>query len=127
MVALAIELPPYLTKLVQFSAYSAAPRALSSMGIIIYNTPIMEQLRFAVAVASIKVILQPLVFIIIVASLFNQSTKLLKPRLIVAVGPSGTMVLVFASAYNIDPKTLAPVVVVSFLISIPLLCLALLL
>jgi len=127
MVALAIELPVYLTKLVTFSAYAAAPTALFSMGIVIYNTPILAQLKFAVAISSIKVILQPLVFMIIAGGLLHQSAEMLKPGLMVAVGPSGTMVLVFASAYNIDPKPLAPVVVLSFLISIPLLCLTLLL
>ena len=50
MVALAIELPVYLTKLVTFSAYAAAPTALFSMGIVIYNTPILAQLKFAVAI-----------------------------------------------------------------------------
>ena len=127
IVALAIELPVYLTKLVTFSAYSAAPVALFSMGIVIYNTPILAQLKFAVAISSFKVILQPLVFMIIAGGLLHQSAEMLKPGLMVAVGPSGTMVLAFASAYNIDPKPLAPVVVLSFLISILLLCLTLLL
>ena len=86
-----------------------------------YNTPILAQLKFAVAISSIKVILQPLVFMVIVAGFLHQSTRVLKPDLILAVGPRGTMVLVFASPRNIDPKPSAPMVVLSFVRSIPLL------
>ena len=86
-----------------------------------YNTPILAQLKIAVAISSIKVILQPLVFMVIVASFLHQSTRVLKPDLILAVGPRGTMVLVFASPQNIDPKPSAPMVVLSFVRSIPLL------
>jgi predicted permease len=86
-----------------------------------YNTPILAQLKFAVAISSIKVILQPLVFMVIVAGFLHQSTRVLKPDLILAVGPRGTMVLVFASPQNIDPKPSASMVVLSFVRSIPLL------
>ena len=86
-----------------------------------YNTPILAQLKFAVAISSIKVILQPLVFMVIVAGFLHQSKRVLKPDLILAVGPRGTMVLVFTSPQNIDPKPSAPMVVLSFVRSIPLL------
>ena len=46
-----------------------------------YNTPILAQLKFAVAISSIKVILQPLVFMVIVAGFLHQFTRVLKPDL----------------------------------------------
>ena len=78
-----------------FSLCTAAI-VLFSLGMINYNTPILAQLKFAVAISNIKVILQPLVFMVIVAGFLHQSTRVLKPNLILAVGPRGTMVLVFA-------------------------------
>ena len=50
----------------------------------------------------------------------------IKTRLMVAVGPCGTQVLVFVLAYHIHAKPLAPVVVLAVLWSVPLVSLSLL-
>ena len=65
--------------------------------------------------------------LLIIAGLFGQTIEIFKPGIMVALGPYGTMVLVFAAAYNVDPRPLAPLVVLSFLISVPLVSLSLLL
>ena len=57
---------------------------------------------------------------------FQQSAEVLKPGLMVAVGPCGTQVLVFVLAYHIHAKPLAPVVVLAVLWSVPLVSLSLL-
>ena len=92
-----------------------------------FHTQLKSQLAFAAIISCVKVLLQPLVLWLIIAGLFAQPTEIFKPGIMVALGPCGTMVLIFAAAYNVDPRPLAPLVLLSFLMSVPLVSLRLML
>ncbi|MDG2406889.1 MAG: hypothetical protein P8M25_18725 [Paracoccaceae bacterium] len=117
---LAIELRSHVLKLVKLETYSAAPTPLFSIDIIDYITPMRDQLWVSIALSRLKVLLQLVVFCLTTISVLLQSSEVLKPSLIVVVDPCGTILLVFSSAYDINPKPLVPIVVLSFLLSIPL-------
>ena len=127
IVLLALELPLFIIKFIQFATYAAAATALFSLGIIMFHTQVKNQLSFTASISCIKVLLHPIVLLLIIAGLFGQPIEIFKPGIMVALGPCGTMVLVFAAAYNVYLRPLAPLVVLSFLMSVPLVSLSLLL
>lgn len=120
------EVPNMINSFLDFSYASAAPMALFALGITLAESDLTKNANFIITISLIKVLVHP-IFLLIVAFGFVQiSASDLKPALMVATAPCGAMVLVFAAAYDVNPKPLAPLVVVSFLLSLPGVALALL-
>jgi len=114
-----INLPIAILTFLKFSYSCAAPLALFALGIILAKSKLTDNLNFALNISIIKVLIHPVLLAVIGFGVLELSLDDLKPGLMVAAAPCGAMVLVFASAYNVDPKPLAPLVVISFLLSLP--------
>ena len=114
-----INLPIAILTFLKFSYSCAAPLALFALGIILAKSKLTDNLNFALNISMIKVLIHPVRLAVIGFGVLELSLDDLKPGLMVAAAPCGAMVLVFASAYNVDPKPLAPLVVISFLLSLP--------
>ena len=121
-----IELPAVINSFLDFSYASAAPMALFALGVTLAKSELMKNPNFIISISLIKVLLHPIFILVIALVFFQISLSDLKPALMVAAAPCGAMVLVFAAAYDDDPKPLAPLVVISFLLSLPGVALALL-
>ena len=114
-----INLPIAILTFLKFSYSCAAPLALFALGIILAKSKLTDNLNFALNISIIKVLIHQVLLAVIGFGVLELSLDDLKPGLMVAAAPCGAMVLVFASAYNVDPKPLAPLVVISFLLSLP--------
>ena len=121
-----IELPDVINSFLDFSYASAAPMALFALGVTLAKSELMKNPNFIISISLIKVLLHPIFILVIALVFFQISLSDLKPALMVAAAPCGAMVLVFAAAYEFDPKPLSPLLVFSFLLSLLVVSLSLL-
>ncbi len=113
-----LDLHPGLETLVSFTAASAAPIALFSLGVILWAESAQPRDGVAWSVVALKVLVHPALAWLLLHGWLRSDPVWTGPALLVAAGPCGAMPFVLALRYGVPVASIARAILYSTLASL---------
>ena len=113
-----VQIPPAVPRMLDFISASAAPCALFALGVLLSARIQRTDLKSAVLITVLRIIIHPLVAFLIIIVFGNYHIDIARTSLMVAAAPVGLMALTFAPRYGVSTAPIALSILWTFLASL---------
>ena len=112
-VIFSVDIPHGLNVFLNFVGNIAAPSSLFSLGIILSQTKLSEQITPALSISILKLLFYPILAWLILLEIFGFTLMQAKTSMMVAAAPCGTMAFVLALNYHVRSSIIASAILLT--------------